>query len=130
MTDMSPPYDAICAAVGNQRDDLGDGSLHAVFLGERNTVLLTVGFDEGTRCVDELFLRHLVAVVTDLGVAAVVFAIMRASGQPARIDRLLWRELSARLAEATTRLADLIVVGECRRWSAVSGRTEVLRPAA
>jgi hypothetical protein len=124
--DMAPPstpYDAICAAVMTHCKERTDGALLAVFLDRRATVALTIGFDEGTHHVDELFLRHLVDVVTDLRIAEVVFAVVRASGRPNRIDKLLWRELRARLDETATVLRDVVVVGDSQRWSAASGRT-------
>lgn len=117
------PYDEICAAVARHRGDDTDGSLLAVFLDRFGTVALTVGFDEGTRYVDELFLQHIVAIVADLRVAAVVFAVIRAAGRPTRIDRRLWRELVTRLGGASTDLRDVIVVGDDQWWSAVSGQS-------
>jgi hypothetical protein len=130
MTETPTPDDAICAAVDRHHGDHSDGALLAVFLDRRGTVVLTVGFDEGTSDVDELFLRHLVAIVGDIRVAEVVFAVVRASGRPTRIDKLLWRELTVRLAGATTSLRDVIVVGERQRWSAASGRTASVARAA
>jgi hypothetical protein len=118
MTDLAIPYDEICAAAVEHDDGRGEGALLAVFLDIRGSVLLTVGFEEGTTHVDELFLRHLVAMVADIGVSSVVFAVRRISGRPARVDKLLWRELNARLADATTTLLDLVVIGEAGRWSA------------
>lgn len=118
MTATPTPYDAICAAAMAHHGERADGALRAVFLDRRRTVLWAIGFDEGTRHVDELFLKHLVAIVTDLRLAVVVFAVLRATGRPTRIDRLLWRELSLRLADTTTHLLDVVVVGEGRRWSA------------
>jgi hypothetical protein len=130
MTKTPTPYDAICAAVARHHGDHTDGALLAVFLNRRGAVVLTIGFDEGTSDVDELFLRHLIAIVGDIRVADVVFAVIRATGRPTRVDRLLWRELTARLAGATTSLRDVIVVGEAQRWSAASGRTESLERVA
>lgn len=135
MTETPTPYDAICAAVRRHRTDHsdgdhGDGALLAVFVDRRGAAVLTMGFEEGTSNVDELFLRHLVALVTEITVAAVVFAVVRADGRPCRVDKLLWRELKARLAGTTTTLRDVIVVGEHQRWSAASGRTESLKRAA
>lgn len=123
------PYDAICAAARRRCHDRGDGALSAVFLDRRRAVVLTVGFDEGTGCVDELYLRHLAAIVTDTQVAEVVFAVVRTDGRPTRVDRLLWRELRPRLADASTALCDLIVVGESQRWSARSGHTTPIQDA-
>jgi hypothetical protein len=127
MTKCPTPYDAICAAVVQHRGTSADGGLLAVFLDRHDTVALTIGFDEGTRHVDELFLQHVVGVVADVRVAAVVFAIVRANGQPTRIDRRLWRELGTRLDGSTTDLRDVIVVGDAQWWSAASGRTSKSR---
>ncbi|HTW19244.1 MAG TPA: hypothetical protein VME70_03410 [Mycobacteriales bacterium] len=109
--------DPILAAVIAHPAGWSEGALRAVFLDRRSRVLLTVGFDEGTRAVDELYLRHVVATVSDLSVATVVFAVLRADGRPIRIDRLLWRELSMRLAGQPTHPLDLIVVGREQHWS-------------
>lgn len=130
MAALPTPYDAICAAVILHCKERTDGALLAVFLDHRAAVALTIGFEEGTEHVDELFLRHLVAVVTDLRIAEVVFAVVRASGRPTRIDKLLWRELRRRLDDASTVVRDVIVVGDAQRWSAASGRTASLKPAA
>jgi hypothetical protein len=53
--------------------------------------------------------------------------VVRANGRPTRVDKRLWHELSARLADTTTRLLDVIVVGETTRWSATQSLT---RPTA
>jgi DNA repair protein RadC len=119
MTDL-PPYDRVCAALAEHPGAWTDGALRAVFLDARGAVVLTVDIEEGTGHVDELFLRHLVTVVSDLAVAAVVFASLRASGRPSRVDKLLWRELSARIHDRTT-LLDLLVVGDGRLWSLAQG---------
>jgi hypothetical protein len=123
MTDSTFPADEICAAALEHHNDGAAGALLAVFLDERRTVLLTIGFDEGTQHVDELFLRHLVDIVTDIRVAAVAFVVVRANGRPTRVDKRLWHELGARLADTTTRLLDVIVVGETTRWSATQSLT-------
>jgi hypothetical protein len=120
---------AVCAAA--RRHDAGgpEGALRAVFLDHRGAILLTVGFDEGTDHVDELFLRHLVATVDDLAVPAVVFAVMRRSARPTRIDKLLWRELGRRLASGPTRLLDVLVIGPTEQWS-VGQSLALTSPAA
>lgn len=130
MATARTPYDAICAAALRRHHDRSDGALLAVLLDHRHAVLLTISFDEGTRQIDELYLRHLVAVVSEVSVAAVVFVVLRGSGRPTRVDKLLWRELETRLAAEPTRLLDLIVIGEATRWSAATGRAEPLRTAA
>lgn len=117
MPASTAPLDPILKAVVAHPAGWSEGALRAVFLSGRGRVLLTVGFDEGTRAVDELYLRHVVATVGDLPVATVAFAVLRATGRPCRIDRVLWRELSARLADGPTRLLDLVVVGLERHWS-------------
>jgi hypothetical protein len=98
------------------------GSLNAVFVDDGGQVVLRVNISEGTAHVDELFLQHVVMLTSDVGVAGVTFVISRADGRPTRIDRLLWRELSKRLAGAATQLLDVVVVGEEQWWSAASGR--------
>jgi DNA repair protein RadC len=120
MTQLLTPRQAICQMVRDRAP--GDGGLVGVFLDARHRIVLCVDIDEGTGDVDELFLRHLVSLVSDIGVAAVVFAVARPSGRPARVDRLLWRELSDRLAGTTTRLLDVLVVGDSTQWSIAAGR--------
>jgi hypothetical protein len=100
------------------------GSLTAVFTDHDDRVVLRVGISEGTDHVDELFLRHLEMLTSDVGVPGVWLVVDRADGRPTRVDKLLWRELSRRLADSATRLVDLVVVGETCWWSA---RTGVLR---
>jgi DNA repair protein RadC len=124
MTQPATPHAVICDAIRLRA--WSDGDLAGVFLNRRGEILLIVAIGEGTRHVDELFLRHLVEVVTDIGVADVVFAVMRTSGQPSRIDKLLWRELGGRLAGTTTRLRDIMVIGESRWWSAATNRAQSL----
>jgi DNA repair protein RadC len=124
MTDARTPHRAVCAAV--RRQDGAEGALLVVFLNARRDIVLTVEIGEGTDQVDELFLRHLVAIVTDLGVAEVIFAITRESGRPTRIDKLLWRELSTRLVGTSTSLAEVMVVGQDSWWSAATGRAQSL----
>ncbi|HEX3823410.1 MAG TPA: JAB domain-containing protein [Mycobacteriales bacterium] len=120
MTQPTTLHAVICDAIRSRA--WSEGGLAGVFLNRHREILLIVEIGEGTRHVDELFLRHLVDVVTDVGVADVVFAVMRTSGRPSRIDKLLWRELSERLAGTTTRLHDVIVVGENRSCSAATNR--------
>ena len=92
--------------------------------------MLRVDISEGTAHVDELFLQHVVMLTADVGVAGVTFVDLTAGRPPTRVDRRLWRELSARLAGAPTALLDVIVVGEERWWSAASGRVAPLVRAA
>jgi hypothetical protein len=124
MTPPPLPYAEISDAL--RRRECSDGALVGVFLDRHRRILLTVEIGEGTHHLDELFLRHLVAVVTDVGVGEVLFAVARTAGRPARVDKVLWRELGARLAGTATALVDLIVVGETRWWSAASGRARLL----
>jgi DNA repair protein RadC len=120
MTQLLTPHQAICQTVRDRAP--GDGGLVGVFLDATHHIVLCVGIDEGTGDVDELFLRHLVSLVSDIGVAAAVFAVARPSGRALRVDRLLWRELSDRLAGTTTRLLDVLVVGDRTQWSVAGGR--------
>jgi DNA repair protein RadC len=122
MTPLPVPRDAIAAEL--HRRGQPDGALLAVFLDDRHRIVLWVEISEGTHDVDELFLRHLVTIVGDLGLAAVAFGVTRVSGRPRRVDRLLWRELDHRLAGSATRLLDVIVVGADRQWSAARGRAQ------
>jgi hypothetical protein len=118
MTRFPAPYDAICDDV--RRRGRPDGALLGVFLNRERRIVLTTEVSEGTHHVDELFLRHLVSLVTDIGVAEVAFAVARSTGRPTRIDKLLWREMVSRLGNGPTSLLDLIVVGEDRWWSAAN----------
>jgi hypothetical protein len=104
-----------------------DGSLTVVFVDDAESVILRVDIGEGTAYVDELFLRHLVMLTADVGVPGAAFVIRRSDAQPRRTDRRLWHELSTRLAESSTELLDLVVVGDDEWWSAASGRTSLLR---
>jgi DNA repair protein RadC len=101
---------------------VAEGGLLVFFLDRAGVVILRVVLDEGTRHVDELFLRHLTALVADIDAAAVVLASVRVDGQPRRADRLLWREMQQRLADGHTALRDLLVVGDDRCWSAATRR--------
>jgi hypothetical protein len=47
-----------------------------------------------------------------------VRAVRRSRGRPLRVDKLIWREVGARLVGAPTRLVDLVVIGQSARWSA------------
>jgi hypothetical protein len=107
-----------------------EGSLTAVFVGADGRVVLQVDISEGTTCVDELFLRHVVMLIGDVGVAGVRLLVSRATGRPTRIDRLLWRELTARLAGSESTLLDVAVVGEHSWWSAAANRAEPITDAA
>jgi len=98
--------------------------LLVAFLNDDARLLLAVTLDEGTESIDELFLRHLTALVVEVGVAGVVLAVSRAAGRPTRVDRQLWREMSRRLATTATRLVDVIAVGDDAVWS-MSGRRAI-----
>jgi hypothetical protein len=120
--DISACSDAVRDAIVSRADTPAEGALFAVFVDTDGRVLTTVEVGEGTRHVDELFFRHLVTLVDDLRLDAVVFVVCRSAGRPRRVDRLLWRELDRRLACAHTRLVDLMVTGTDRLWSASTGR--------
>jgi hypothetical protein len=108
-----------------------EGSLTAVFVGPDDRVVLQVDISEGTAYVDELFLRHVVMLISDIGVAGARLVVSRATGRPTRIDRLLWREISSRLAGSdTTTLLDVLVVGEQSWWSAAGNRIVPISDAA
>jgi DNA repair protein RadC len=124
----SPVYAAIWDTVRCRVPAVADGGLVAFFLDAAGEVILRVVLDEGTRHVDDLFLRHLTALVGEIDAASVVLASVRTDGQPRRADRLLWREMRTRLADAHSQLTDLLIVGEHRCWSAATRRR--LRPAA
>jgi DNA repair protein RadC len=100
-----------------------EGSLQAVFVDSRDRVALRVDLEEGTASVDEIFLRHLMMLIGDVDLPRVALVVSRSSGRPSRVDRLLWRELGIRLRGGTTRLLDMIVVGDESFWSASTGRS-------
>jgi DNA repair protein RadC len=128
MTPPPVPRDAIAAELVKRQQP--EGGLLGVFLDDEHRIVLCVQISEGTSDVDELYLRHLLTIIGDLGLAAVAFVVTRTSGRPRRADRVLWRELDGRLTGSTTRLLDVMVVGVDRRWSAALGRSEpVTRPA-
>jgi DNA repair protein RadC len=118
----TPAYAAIFHGVRCLVPAVSEGGLLVFFLDRSGVVILRVALDEGTRHVDELFLRHLTALVADIDAAAVVLVSVRADGQPRRADRLLWREMQQRLADGHTALTDLLVVGDDRCWSAATRR--------
>jgi hypothetical protein len=126
MNPALPSYDAICSEIRDRWSGRMDGDLMLVFLDAAGEPLLTLDVDEGTRNLDELFLRYLTVLVTDLGLPAVIIGVPRAGGRPIRSDRRLWQELSARLVGAVTRLADLVVVGDDRWWSAAGSTCQTL----
>jgi hypothetical protein len=97
---------------------LPDGALRALFMAADDRVVLRVDLDEGTDHIDELFLGHLMMLISDVGVPGVAFVISRPSGRPNRIDKLLWRRLRERLSGSPTELVDVVVVGEQGAWSA------------
>ncbi|HTR70923.1 MAG TPA: hypothetical protein VMH41_11940 [Mycobacteriales bacterium] len=118
------PWDAI--RVASTTGDRPDGALVAIFLDAHRRALLVTPVDEGTTTIDELFLRHLEAMVADLAVPAVAFAVVRRTGIPTRRDRILWRELSARLRSSPTELVDVAILGEDRCWSSATRRSRAL----
>lgn len=122
MNTCSASYDAIRDEVHGRWTSGRDGDLMVVFLDVDGLPLLTVDVDEGMHSVDELFLRHVTALVLDVRLPAVVLAVTRAAGRPRRVDRLLWHEMSERLAAAPTALVDVLVVGADRWWSAAGSK--------
>jgi hypothetical protein len=119
--DDAVPYQAIIAEVRGLAALL-DGSLLAFFLDGSGQVILKVALDEGTRHVDELFLRHLLALVAEIEAPTVVLASVRQAGLARRTDRVLFQQLQLRLSGTQSALADLLVVGRDRCWSAASRR--------
>lgn len=99
-----------------------EGALLAFFLDGSGQIILKVALEEGTRHVDELFLRHLLALVADIEAPTVVLASVREAGHARRTDRLLFQALQLRLIGTPSALADLLVVGPDRCWSAASRR--------
>jgi DNA repair protein RadC len=116
------PYIVVWDSVRGRVPVASDGGLLAFFLDAAGVVVLRVALEEGTRHVDELFLRHLTGLITEIGATSVILASVRADGVPRRTDRLLWREMQQRLATAHSVLSDLLVVGEERCWSAATRR--------
>ena len=116
------PFGSILTATRTAAPVVGDGALLAFFIDGSAQIIFQVALDEGTRHVDELFLRHLGALVADIDAATVVLASVRGSGRPRRVDRLLFQEMQRRLSGAHSELADLLVVGADRCWSAATRR--------
>jgi DNA repair protein RadC len=115
-------YAAIWDGVRCRVPAVADGGLLAFFLDAADIVILRVALDEGTRHVDELFLRHLTALVNEIAASSVILASVRADGVPQRADRLLWREMRQRLSASHSVLSDLLVIGDDRCWSAATRR--------
>jgi hypothetical protein len=122
MSSYPTSYDVIRDEVRDHWTSGRDGDLMVVFLDLDGLPLLTIDVDEGTHSVDELFLRHVTALVLDVRLPGVVLAVPRTAGRPTRVDRLLWHEMVARLSDGPTTLVDLLVVGEQRWWSAAGVR--------
>jgi hypothetical protein len=120
MTRLLATHDAIRHELDSRSQP--EGGLLGVFLDATGRIVLCVEIGEGTRDVDELFLRHVISIVEDIDVAAVVFAVSRRLGRPTRVDKLLWRELAERVTTTSSRLLDVVVVGEHQMWSAATGR--------
>lgn len=93
-------------------------SLLLLFFDTAGQLILGLDVDEGTRHVDELFLRYLTTLVADVSLAQVVVCASRDDGKPQRVHRRLWHELTARLEPGATRLTDMLVIGQNRCWSA------------
>jgi hypothetical protein len=89
-----------------------EGALWVAHIDRRGDVVMVLAIDEGTRCVDELFLRHLVDVVDRVGLPAAMLAVSRADGRPQRVDRRLRRDLDQRLRDSATELLGMWAVGE------------------
>lgn len=67
--------------------------------------------------MDDLMLRQLTKIISEVGAAEVLLVIPRRSGRPRPVDRTTWEQLSARIG-AATELLDLLVVGSRTSWSA------------
>jgi hypothetical protein len=90
-----------------------DGSLWLAHLdGDGNVVLVEMLQEKVEPAPDELFLRHIVDQIGRLALPGVAVAVTRKDGKVQRVDRRLRRELSRRLAETTTALVAVFVVGE------------------
>ncbi|HEU5035247.1 MAG TPA: hypothetical protein VFT62_10905 [Mycobacteriales bacterium] len=94
-----------------------DGGLWLVFFDRTGVQLLCLGVEEGTHSIDELFRRHLVELIRHVDAHRVVLAIHRPDGRPRRADRMLWREISRRLADEWPHQVDLLVVGDETTWA-------------
>ena len=90
-----------------------DGSVWLAHLdADGNVVLVGMVQERIEPALDELFLRHVVDQIGRLALPGVAVAVTRKDGKVQRVDRRLRRELNARLAETTTALVALLVVGE------------------
>jgi DNA repair protein RadC len=119
MRALSDHADVVSTLVAAHPDD-DEGSLRIAFLDRRGQLLATTRITEGTGCVDELFLRHLVDEVVRMAAPGALVVVRRALGRPTRVDRLIWRELSRRVTGPAA-VIDLLVVGHDRRWSVGTG---------
>jgi DNA repair protein RadC len=116
----APRYQHLTADELHRAASRPDGALRALFIDAEDRVVLRVDVEEGVDNVDELFLRHVLMLISDVGVERVAFVISRPSGQAKRVDKLLWRELQTRLAHSPTTLQDVVVAGEASSWSAAA----------
>lgn len=115
---LVPWLDAAELARVGQRTD---GSVLLVFVDADGRAVLQLEVVEPAVEVDELYLRYVAGLVSDVGLVEVVVLVTRADGRPAHGDRVLWRELPGRLDE-TTVVLDVVVVGVDRLWSLAAGR--------
>lgn len=128
---IRPHYDLLCDEVRDRWRDGVDGDLMLIYLDACGVPLLTLDVDEGTRHLDELFVRYVVMLIVDLRLPGVVVAVPRRVGRPTRSDRGLWRELRKNVAgDDRTQLVDLVVVGDQQWWSAAGAHRVDRRPAA
>lgn len=127
---VCPAFDLVRAEAHERWRDGRDGDLMLVFCHDDGTPILTLDVDEGTRHVDELFLRHVTGLVDDLRLPAVVPVVLRRDGRPLRSDRRLWHELRHRLADRATALAGFLVVGDTAWWSAAPAAAGPMLDAA
>jgi hypothetical protein len=99
------------AAVRRRVGRPDEGELWLCFLTAAGDVVLCTRVAEGTDHVDELFLRDLADHTRAVGTPVVVLAVIRASRQATRRDRLLWREMKRRLAGSMPTRVELLVLG-------------------
>ena len=118
MNPAIPCRDTVCAEARARWQRAPADSLLLLFFDATGELILGLDVDEGTRHVDELFLRYLTTLVGDVSLAQVVVCVSHDDGKPRRVHRRLWHELTARLEPIPTRVTDLMVIGEDRCWSA------------
>lgn len=96
-----------------------EGSLWLLFFEEPlREPLVATAFDDAMAHVNARLPRNIAEIIDATPADAVLLAVPRQDGAPRPVDQQLWRDLHALRDSFRPRLLDLVVVGDCRHWSA------------